>query len=361
MARGHSARRTAVLVALLLLACAGGAGAAPPDPDGQTAFHGWPVWPLHRQHPIRGGFMDPRGSNQRAIFHTGIDISVRDGRPERGHPAGRTHRVYALESGTASIAQNVADLNCHFRSVRVGSWVYGHVDPVGTLESGQQVDAGQQVGWTCRTLFHVHLAHTISSGGRQVWDNPLRTGVLQPYVDMARPVIHGIRFLPPAPVKWFSWGGSISSLVDVAPLDPMHLQGTVNVDASVSDPQSFRGWLAKFPVLLADQVPYSIRFAVTREEDGVRVAGGNPFRADAVPTDPALNGAVFAGGTAENLSTWSCIDLRLTNCAGTYWFHLFRGGWDTTTVPNGGYRICVDAYDAMLNHARSCTRVGVAN
>ena len=353
----------AIPFAFLLLGGGGAAGASPPQVDDQPMWRGWPVWPLHRQHPIRGGFMDPRGSNQKPIFHNGIDISVRDGRPERGHPYDRTHRVYAVEPGTVSTAPNVDDLACHYRSVRVGSFVYGHTDPVGTVQPGQHVDAGEQIGWTCRTLYHVHLAHATTIGGRQVWDNPLKTGVLRPYVDTAPPAVHAIRFMPvAAPVTWFSWGGAINSRMDVAPLDRSHLQGTVSVDASVSDRQSFSGWLAQFPVLVADQVPYSVRVSVTREDDGLRVASGNPFRADSLPTDPGLNGTVFAGGTSENLPTWYCIDLRMTSgCAGTYWFHLFRGGWDTTTVPNGAYRVCVDAYDVVLNHARACVRATVAN
>jgi hypothetical protein len=184
---------------------------------------------------------------------------------------------------------------------------------------------------------------------------------LRPYVDTAPPVIHSIRFVSPAPVQWFSWAGAIASNLDVPPLDPLHLQGTVNVDASVSDAPSFRGWLAKFPALRGAQVPYSVRFTVTSERDGETVAAGNPFRADSLPSDPGLNGAVFAAGTVENVSTWACIDLRMTRCAGDYWFHLFPNAWNTASLPNGEYRLCVDAYDVVLNHAHSCVRAGIDN
>ena len=75
------------------------------------AWQGWPVLPLKRQHPIRGSFLDPRPDPRRgAIYHTGVDVAVRDDRPERGAPPGRTHRVFAIEGGavhdaTPSIAK----------------------------------------------------------------------------------------------------------------------------------------------------------------------------------------------------------------------------------------------------------------
>ena len=68
-------------------------------------WRGWPVKPLHRQHPIRGSFLDPRPDPVLgAIYHDGIDVAVRDDRPERGAPAGRTHRVHAIEGGPVFLA-----------------------------------------------------------------------------------------------------------------------------------------------------------------------------------------------------------------------------------------------------------------
>jgi hypothetical protein len=349
-----------LLVMALLAVSVPAAAEAGSKADPEPTWHGWPLWPLHSQHPIRGGFLDPRGSHLRPIFHTGIDISVRDNRPERGHPPGRTHRVYAVESGTVSTAADYGDVKCSYRSVRVGTWGYGHVDPVGVVSPGEHVEAGQQIGWTCRTLWHVHLAHWTAQDGNQVYVNPLRSGVLSPYTDTARPVIHGVRFSPPEQPTWQSFAGSIRSVVDVAPFDPSDLKGVVDVSASVSDPQSFRGWLAEFPRLRADQTPYSIRVTLA-SEDGTRILSAHPFRGDAVATGPALDGSIFAEGTEENLSSWFCLNLPNVYCAGTYWFHLLGNGWDTTTVPNGGYRICVDAYDAVLNHARRCVQVRVSN
>ena len=68
-------------------------------------FRGWPVSPQHQQHPVRGTFLDPRPDPTfGAIYHTGVDVAVRDDRPEQGAPAGRTHRVFAIEGGVVESA-----------------------------------------------------------------------------------------------------------------------------------------------------------------------------------------------------------------------------------------------------------------
>ena len=72
-------------------------------------FRGWPVSPQHQQHPVRGTFLDPRPDPKLgAIYHTGVDVAVRDDRPEAGAPAGRTHRVFAIEGGVVDEATKPA-------------------------------------------------------------------------------------------------------------------------------------------------------------------------------------------------------------------------------------------------------------
>src|SRR5690349_12568687 len=60
-------------------------------------YHGWPLDPVDQQHPIRASFLDPRKPSEQGNYHIGIDISARDDQPEPGAPAGRSHRVYAIE------------------------------------------------------------------------------------------------------------------------------------------------------------------------------------------------------------------------------------------------------------------------
>ena len=160
-------------------------------------YRGWPVGPRNRQHPVRGSWLDPRSKPE---YHPGIDISVRDDQPERGHPKGRTHRVYALEGGPVwrIFTQPPPGVES---IIRIGHFTYGHVDPV--VELGQVVKPGQLIGWTFKDEWHLHLSEWRFPGGkpsasRQIQVNPLDPeGKIAPYRDTAAPVIREIRFHQP--------------------------------------------------------------------------------------------------------------------------------------------------------------------
>ena len=162
-------------------------------------WRGWPILPLHRQHPIRGSFLDPRAHDQLgAVYHDGVDIAVRDDRPDRGAPAGRTHRVHAIEGGrvTRATPQGVRGLIdiAHFR--------YEHVDAL--VRVGELVQPGQQIAWAWNGDWHVHLGELLDlPDGRRAFVNPLRPGgKLAPYLDTARPAVEEVRFYTPASPPW---------------------------------------------------------------------------------------------------------------------------------------------------------------
>ena len=135
------------------------------------SWRGWPVKPLHRQHPIRGSFLDPRPDPELgAIYHDGIDVAVRDDRPEQDAPAGRTHRVFAIEGGPVFLATPRGARGF----ARVGHFGYGHIDPI--VQTGETVAPGQHIGWTCKGDWHVHLSEFVFTSGRPLVVNPLRPG-----------------------------------------------------------------------------------------------------------------------------------------------------------------------------------------
>ena len=78
----------------------------------------------------------PAGSERGAIYHTGVDVAVRDDRRERGAPPNRTHRVFAIEGGAVRDATPPGRVGL----VRVGHFGYGHIDP--TVSAGDVVQAG---------------------------------------------------------------------------------------------------------------------------------------------------------------------------------------------------------------------------
>ena len=162
------------------------------------SWRGWPVQAAsHRQHPIRGSFLDPRPEPELgAVFHDGVDVAVRDDRPERGAPPGRTHRVYAMEGGPSSLRLLVAS---------VGSRTSGTSDTGTSIRSCRpasrsppgSTSAGRSRGLACPSE-RVRL-HEWTADRRQ---SPPPRRELHPYVDERATGIREIRFYTPATPAW---------------------------------------------------------------------------------------------------------------------------------------------------------------
>ncbi len=372
------------VVLVCLLASAVAAAAAPafaPTPTGPVAggvpgalpkdFHyvyaqtrpGWPVAPFFAQHPVRGSFLDPRGSDDDGLsgYHFGIDINVDDATPDPGAPAGYSHRVYALESGVVSTPRNVNARKCLNRHVDVGHFSYWHVAPL--YPARTRIKAGEQIGWTCRGAWHVHLSEWHLFRGKRVWVNPLhRGGLLTPYVDTAAPVVRALAFFTPPITPWLP----TKSLVQpdsATRLRASALHGLVEVRAQIGDPQSFLGWLARNPAWPTEFTPYRVRVTIV-SASGKLVLSRTSFQADQLPQTPYL--VHYAPGTIEPDNMAECVGPpALKRCAGTYWFRpLSRFGeeyWNTHAVPNGSYRVTVYAYDLHGNVGTGSADVVVRN
>jgi hypothetical protein len=324
------------------------------------AWRGWPVLPLQRQHPIRGSFLDPRPDPRRgAIYHTGVDVAVRDDRPERGAPPGRTHRVFAIEGGTVLDATPRGRVGL----VRVGHFGYGHVDP--TVDRGDVVEAGQPIAWTCQGFWHVHLTEFLfAAGGERIELNPLRPGgKLHPYADRHAPEIREIRFYTPATPRWSRRPRTTVALLPQAGrrLAKTALAGKVDVRVRVSDPQTFIGWFRDLPHLAAPHHPFRLSVTVVRLATGRVVLRREVFRAERMLDQPA--GQHFAPGTEQNLPASGCMLFHRTmRCDGVYWFRLFPAPyWDTRTLPDGRYRLRIRAWDVAGNMSFADTVVTLRN
>lgn len=346
-------------------------------------YRGWPVGPRNRQHPVRGSWLDPR---RKQLYHPGIDISVRDDRPERGAPPNRTHRVYALEGGPVWRVWKQPPPGVE-GIVRIGHFTYGHVDPV--VELGQEVRPGQLIAWTVKDEWHLHLSEWRFTGGkpnekRQIQVNPLDPeGKIAPYRDTARPVIREIRFHRPvgsgvggrtaatsATTTWRTKDGSAVFTPGGAPLDPSRLSGHVDVRARIEDLQSFRGWFRDVPLLETDHHPDRVHLQVDRLEDGKRVVDRDVFKSDVWPgPESPLRDQIpishhYAPGTRQNLRAATARRLNRQG-RGELWFRLFarRNGcyWNTAAFRDGPYRLTVTAWDIVGNRARESIDVVIAN
>jgi hypothetical protein len=328
----------------------------------RDSYRGWPLRPLHRQHPIRGSFLDPRGREYgRGGYHFGIDISVDDARPDPRAPRGLSHVVYAVESGEASdVLAAPRHHLCGARRVSVGHFDYWHVSP--TVVPGQHVEAGEPIGWSCRGEWHVHLAEWTRVGDRRIWVDPLhRGGKVAPYTDTARPVVAALRFFGPRSARRVPFG--VGPFAASAALTPTRLHGLVELRAEIGDPQSHWGFIARHPRWKTLAHPYRVSVTIRSRRTRRVVLGRLSFESDQLPRTPYL--VHYAPGTVENEPIAQCAAERSASCAGSYWFRPFsrfqRELWDTRSVRNGAYVVTVNAWDIEGNEGSSSVRVVVAN
>jgi hypothetical protein len=153
-----------------------------------SSAYGWPVKPFDRQHPIRGGFGDPRTlfftppttdgvltGDGSFTFHFGVDISAPDGT-----------KVYPVLSGT------VSEVHADWVGVDTGagrSFQYWHIRPAVAVGARVEVDR-TVLGQILTGQEHVHFTEI---DNHQVV-NPLQAGHLTPYTDTTKPRVNAITF-----------------------------------------------------------------------------------------------------------------------------------------------------------------------
>jgi hypothetical protein len=316
------------------------------------SYRGWPINPTHAEHPVRGSFLDPRGKDDTGLsgYHFGIDISVDDRQPEVGAAPLFSHRVYAEESGIAHVnSKLVARQKCVNRRLDVAHFSYWHVSP--TVANGQHVKAGQQIGWSCKGVWHVHLSEWQLFRGKRVWVNPLHYGSkLTPYTDIIAPTVNALLFVTQPATPWHptvNLAAPDSSVV--LPAD--HLRGLVELRANISDQESFLGFLADNPAWPTPFTPYRVTVTVRNARSGQVIINRTSFQADQLPQTPYI--VHYAPGTIEDDNMAECVGPpALSKCAGTFWFRPFsrfhQEYWDTRATPNGPYWVTVHAYDLAV-------------
>jgi hypothetical protein len=270
--------------------------------------YSWPFEPFDQPHPVRAYFNDPRISGPSRAFHFGIDISAPNGTA-----------VHAVEAGTVHLEDPRA-ISVANDGVEFGYW---HVVPV--VSHRQQVARHELLGHVDAPWLHVHFAERRDGSYR----NPLRAGALAPWQDHTRPSVTRVSFARHG-----------------AELTPTAVHGAVDVIAEAHDtpPIPVPAPWHDLPV-----TPARLRWRVLRGTEVVR-PWHTPvdFRSTLLPKSDY--GHIYAAGTRQNHA----------NTPGLYRFYLAHT-WSTTLLPDGNYKLQVQATDLGGNTGTRTQSFTLAN
>jgi len=289
----------------------------------KLAPYPWPLKPFDRQHPVRGYFGDPRtvftGPDEGVFsFHSGIDISAYPGNP-----------VYPVVSGTVvRVTRDVIAVS----TIDARRFQYIHLEPL--VHVGETVIASQTVLGTIRPRWnHVHL--TEIRGSCAV--NPLAKGHLTPYVDDTVPTVRAILFRTPA-------GKAIS---------PHALDGKVRILADAYDTPPIPSPIPWDSLPVApERVTWSLATPGGRviiRNTGADFRWGEPLRAQFC--------TVYAPGTEQNSAT--IVGSFHWGKPGRYLYDLTPDLLNTAYLPDGRYRVTVNAIDSAGNKGTRSTEIEV--
>ncbi len=278
----------------------------------------WPVRPFDVQHPIRGYFGDPRiGMTPNGVhhsFHFGVDVSAPNGTA-----------VYATMDGVVvrwphrpeTVGIRSADGRTEFQ--------YWHIAPA--VAPGTAVHAYRSVlGHVEAPWGHVHFSE-LRDGA---YVNPLRPGAMRPFVDTGAPVVKSVRAE--------RTGAHVSST---------HLSGTLDLVTEAVDETPLpvpAPWTGR-PV-----TPALLRWRLIRLDNQpvMRWRTAVDFR-ERIPHDSAFT-TIYARWTRQNVARRN----------GRYRFYLARA-WDSTTIPDGAYKLEIAAADSRGNAHVEQVRIRIVN
>ncbi|MET1082030.1 MAG: hypothetical protein ABWY12_03135 [Burkholderiales bacterium] len=321
-------------------------GALSVAPTYNDDFTGWPVAPKRRTHAVYGTFGNPTTKwpsempGVRASYHKAIDILQND--------ASGRHPVFAIEGGTVHEAtlgriRNPLDELVRSGIISIGHFRYSHVEP--SVELGEKVDAGQEIGKTCLGFWHVHLEERATVGGQSVMLNPLRPGgTLAPVKDTGNPFVREMRVYAKADEN----NGA------ARPLPPDRVRGVVVPVALAGDSFPFREWPG------APVTPLHVyRASIELRRGQTTVLARTLFQLDMAPGPTWQH--YFRPLTRRSAPIAVCIVREPPDCAGRFWLRLWERGWDTRKVPNGSYSLKLTVEDTVGRSASKTLRLRVAN
>ena len=289
----------------------------------------WPVKPFDRQHPVRGFFGDPRIAGGGRTFHFGVDVAAPGGTP-----------VFAVAPGKVSfgspgdVAQNGGIVVVEADGRNFGYW---HVAP--TVLPGARVPLHGLLGHVAtqpEDWGHVHFAESTHGPVGITYWNPLRSGALSPFLDFGPPVIDAIlTSLPPH---------ALAGIVDFS----VEAHDNTPIEVTQPNPPGWHGMpvtpaLIRWRLMRAAQVVVPWQVAVDFRGSFHPIIQGSP-------ASDVNFASVYAPDTTQNHP----------NEPGVFHFWVKRG-FDTSSHPDGQYRLEVEASDIRGNARTGGLAVTFAN
>lgn len=297
------------------------------------ASYCWPVAPFDRQHPVRGGFGDPRtlfrapptlaglytgpGSFS---FHQGVDITAPDGTA-----------VFPVVDGV------VSSLNAGRVFVESGNrrhFEYWHIAPA--VDVGQRVVAQRTVlGHILHGQAHVHL--TEIDAGRVT--DPLSPGHLTPYADRTIPRVASI---------------TLRRRDDASPEMPNFVRGTVYVAVEAYDTPTMRvpGIWGEMPI-----TPALLRWHVETWNGKVVLRERTAWDTRRTLPPNSEFWRYYLRGTFQNMAVFGKHYSWLQ--PGCFVFR--TATLDTRRLPDNVYRLVVSVADIRGNASTTSLRFSVHN
>jgi hypothetical protein len=303
---------------------------------------GWPFAPTTSVHPIRGSFDEPRDP-----VHIGVDVEA----PSDQAP------VYAMQAGTVKNVQP-DHFNVVAKGGPKGSYLqYWHVKLASNIHAGTVVRRRALLGTVKPHMLHVHISEYVPGCG--LVDPARPDGLLADPYNTEWPKIGTLSAMAAGPRAFvpLSVGQPPTELPDPArPVALDALSGTVDLRTSVTDMPKLR--LRHNPQM--PLAPAAIRAYLAPPANIHRhlfmrtIFDGSRL----LPSGSPLWHYWAFGTYRQN----ACYFKTGATCGMQIVWHVGGpNGFNTTTVPNGSYKYCVEARTIAGVDARRCTAVKIAN
>jgi hypothetical protein len=311
----------------------------------------WPLEPTNQEHPIGNSGGEFQQYSGAPYFHEGIDIV--DDNPAPTGPYVRTTREGDVSLSLPGAGSLYNGLIVSHNDADNSAYKYWHLDFNSIQQSVRDAETNgtalaansrvsQLVAWTACSYHHLHFEQCDNNGCEDpVWD-------MVPKNDGNSPIIVSVNFTN---------NGSTSTFPSGFPYTTVN--GQVDIVAEAYDKQFVTATQNHKTGVM------KLRYRVEQIATGSTVKTGKTINFTAIPPASATTTLYRNAAPYDSTSDY---------CSGERYFYVVTNvsdtnasdfqetfSWDTTLLPNGDYRVWVEAWDASGNDFGLAKQVRIAN